>query len=62
MFFGACMRASGMTQANILSVPTLVYAPFCLFNIISPLMSVLVALIGWNINKTDVQRPSNASL
>lgn len=36
----------GMTQATILSVPTLVYAPFCLFNIISPLMSVLVALIG----------------
>jgi len=51
----------GMTQATILSVPTLVYAPFCLFNIISPLMSVLIALIGWNINKTDVQRPSNAS-
>ncbi len=35
----------GMTQATILSVPTLVYAPFCLFNIISPLMSFLVALI-----------------
>jgi len=43
----------GMTQATILSVPTLVYAPFCLFNIISPLMSVLVALIGWKIVKTD---------
>ena len=39
----------GMTQATILSVPTLVYAPFCLFNIISPLMSFLVALIGWKI-------------
>lgn len=35
----------GMTQATILSVPTLVYAPFCLFNIISPLMSFAVALI-----------------
>ena len=35
----------GMTQATILSVPTLVYAPFCLFNILSPLMSVLVAAI-----------------
>ena len=39
----------GMTQATILSVPTLVYAPFCLFNIISPLMSILVAIIGWKI-------------
>ena len=39
----------GMTQATILSVSTLAYAPFCFFNIISPLMSFLVALIGWKI-------------
>ena len=41
----------GMTQATILSVPTLVYAPFCFFNIISPLMSTLIAAIGWKIVK-----------
>ena len=41
----------GMTQATILSVPTLAYAPFCFFNIISPLMSILVAAIGWKIKK-----------
>jgi len=46
----------GMTQATILSVPTLVYAPFCLFNILSPLMSILVGLIGWKI----VRRPHEA--
>ena len=39
----------GMTQATILSVPTLAYAPFCLFCIISPLMSILMAAIGWKI-------------
>ena len=39
----------GMTQATILSVPTLVYAPYCFFNLISPLMSILVAAIGWKI-------------
>ena len=39
----------GMTQATILSVSTLTYAPFCFFNIISPLMSILVAAIGWKI-------------
>ena len=39
----------GMTQATILSVPTLTYAPFCLFNIISPLMSVCIAFLGWKI-------------
>ena len=39
----------GKTQATILSVPTLVYAPFSFFNILSPLMSILVATIGWKI-------------
>ncbi|MBR4739942.1 MAG: sodium:proton antiporter, partial [Bacteroidales bacterium] len=39
----------GMTQATILSVPTLVYAPFCLFCILSPLMSILVGVIGWKV-------------
>lgn len=39
----------GMTQATILSVPTLVYLPYCFFNIISPLMSITVAAIGYKI-------------
>ena len=39
----------GMTQATILSVPTLVYAPFCFFNWISPLMSIFIAAIGYKI-------------
>ena len=37
--------ACGMTQSTVLGVPTLVYLPFCFFNIISPLMSILYALI-----------------
>lgn len=41
----------GMTQATILSVPTLAYAPYCLFNILSPIMSILVAAIGFKILK-----------
>ena len=46
----------GMTQATILSVPTLAYAPFCFFNIISPLMSILVAALGWRIVRGPVPR------
>lgn len=41
----------GMTQATILSVPTLTYLPYCFFNLISPLMSILVAAIGYKIVK-----------
>lgn len=43
----------GMTQATILSVPTLVYLPYCFFNLISPLMSITVAAIGYKILKKD---------
>ena len=43
----------GMTQAAVLGVPTLVYLPYCFFNIISPLMSLLVAAIGWKIKKRE---------
>ena len=48
--WGSC----GMTQATILSIPTLTYAPFCFFNLISPLMSIFIAAIGWKIvRRTD---------
>lgn len=43
----------GMTQATILSVPTLAYLPYCFFNLISPLMSITVAVIGYKIFKKD---------
>ena len=43
----------GMTQAAVLGVPTLVYLPYCFFNIISPLMTLLVAAIGWKIKKRN---------
>lgn len=42
----------GMTQATILCVPTLTYLPYAFFNLISPLMSILVAAIGYKIKRT----------
>lgn len=39
----------GMTQATILNVSTLTYLPYCFFNIISPLMSITIAAIGYKI-------------
>lgn len=41
----------GMTQATILSVPTFTYLPYSFFNIISPLMSIIVATIGYKIKR-----------
>ena len=45
----------GMTQATVLGVPTLVYLPYCFFNLLSPLVSITVAAIGYKIyqHKTE---------
>ena len=43
----------GMTQATVLGVSTLTYLPYCFFNIISPLMTILVAAIGWKIKRVN---------
>jgi NhaC family Na+:H+ antiporter len=43
----------GMTQATVLGVPTLTYLPYCFFNLLSPVMSVVVAALGWKIKKVN---------
>ena len=42
-------NSCGMTQSTVLGVATITYLPYCLFNIISPLMSLLVAIIGYKV-------------
>lgn len=44
-------NSCGITQSTVLGVATLVYLPCCIFNLLSPLMSVLVAWTGWRIRK-----------
>lgn len=43
--------ACGMTQSTVLGIPTIVYLPFCFFNLISPIMSCIVAATGYKIEK-----------
>jgi len=42
-------NSCGMTQATVLKTPTLEYLPYCFFNILSPLISVIVAATGYRI-------------
>ena len=42
-------NSCGMTQATVLKVATLEYLPYCLFNLISPMMSIFIAAIGYKI-------------
>ena len=41
----------GATQSAVLGVATMTYLPFCFFNIISPLMTILYAYLGFKIKK-----------
>lgn len=42
-------NSCGITQSTVLGVSTVIYFPFCIFNILSPCMSVFMAWIGFKI-------------
>jgi len=41
----------GLTQSTVLGVATLTYLPYCFFNFLSPVTSVIVAATGWKIKR-----------
>lgn len=45
----------GMTQSTVLGVSTITYLPYCFFNLLSPLITIIVAAIGWKINRKNVE-------
>jgi NhaC family Na+:H+ antiporter len=46
-------NSCGAFMGAVLGVPTLVYLPFCFFNIASPLLSVLYGFTGFTVEKVD---------
>ena len=46
-------NSCGMAQSTVLGVATLTYLPYCIFNQVSPLMSVIMAAIGFKIYKRE---------
>lgn len=47
-------NSCGVTQSTVLGVATLTYLPFCLFNILSPVMTMVMACTGWRVKTKDV--------
>ena len=41
----------GLTQSTVLGVATLTYLPYCFFNLLSPVTSIIVAATGWKIKR-----------
>lgn len=39
----------GLTQSTVLGVATFTYLPYCFFNMLSPITSIVVAALGWKI-------------
>ena len=46
-------NSCGMTQSTVLGVATLTYLPYCIFNILSPIVSLLMAIIGYKIIRKE---------
>lgn len=44
-------NSCGMAQATVLKISTMQYLPYCIFNLLSPFMSILVAAIGYRITR-----------
>lgn len=42
-------NSCGMTQSTVLGVATVAYLPYCIFNYVSPLLSLVVAAVGYKI-------------
>ena len=45
----------GLTQSTVLGVATLTYLPYCFFNLLSPIVSVSVAALGWKIKRKKIE-------
>jgi NhaC family Na+:H+ antiporter len=51
-------NTGGATQSRVLGVPTLTYVPFCFFNLLSPLTSILFAYINYKIHRFSDDDPA----
>ncbi|MDY4941962.1 MAG: Na+/H+ antiporter NhaC family protein [Candidatus Limisoma sp.] len=49
-------NSCGMTQSTVLGVPTLTYLPYCFFNYLSPIMSMIVAAFSYKIYRKATHR------
>ena len=58
--FAEAYRKRG--YAPELGVATLSYLPYCIFNLLSPLMSIFVAAIGWKIRRLHDNNQSNINI
>lgn len=47
-------NSCGVTQSAVLGVATIAYLPYCVFNYMSPIMSLIIALTGFKIKDAEI--------
>lgn len=52
----------GVAQSGVLGIATLAYAPYCIFNIISPFMTILFGIMGWRMKKLPPKIGSDGAI
>jgi Na+:H+ antiporter, NhaC family len=52
----------GVAQATVLGVATGVFWPYCIFNLVSPLMTILFGVMGWKMTKLPEQIGSDGAI
>jgi NhaC family Na+:H+ antiporter len=51
-------NSCGAYMAAVLGVPTLLYLPFCIFNIMSPILTVLYGYLGFGVTRNGPNGPT----
>ncbi|MFZ1333129.1 MAG: Na+/H+ antiporter NhaC family protein, partial [Flavobacteriales bacterium] len=46
----------GVAQSGVLSVSVLAFAPYCIFNWVSPLMTILFGYMGWKVTPLNAKK------
>lgn len=52
----------GVAQATVLGVATAIYWPFCIFNLVSPCMTILFGVMGWKLTKLPARIGSDGTI
>lgn len=52
-------NSCSMTQSSVLQVASLTFAPYCIFNWLSPIVTLTVAALGYKITKYPIQTTEN---
>jgi NhaC family Na+:H+ antiporter len=55
-------NSCGMTQSTVLGVSTLIYLPYAVFNYVSPLMSLIIALLKYKVTQKELKQSEPGSV